>query len=137
MRRVILFILTTILLSLTIAYGIINNYFVGIYQTYHYVLFGVTVAFMVSIAMFVNYRRAQKVKTLKTRLQAWSSLSYFVNRVGDEAFTTLPIGIIIYEKDTLTVKWGNEFATRIFQQNNIEEESLEYLHEDFGDLINS
>ena len=43
----------------------------------------------------------------------WTDLSFYVNKVGDEVFNELPIGVLIYDED-LEVKWNNPYALEVF-----------------------
>lgn len=136
MKRFILLAISLLALALTIIYGILNNYFVNIGDIIYYIaLMIVTVFAIMVLSIVINHQRASKIKSLETRLTAWSSLSYHVNKIGDQAFNELPIGILLYDKSSLTVKWNNDFAERVFSLQKIENMRLDELNESLLDLL--
>lgn len=137
MKKIVNLIITVILLALTIAYGVINDYFLNVTLNIYFAVFSfIIVVNIVVVFLIVNKERASKIRRLEKRLTAWSSLSYHVNKIGDEAFNELPIGIIIYEKDTLFVHWHNKFAQKVFKNVNLENKRLNQLNSTFDYLIN-
>lgn len=132
MKRISLLIVSLILLGLAIAYGVINGYFLNIDFNVYFAVFGFIIVLNIAIVfLIVGKEKASKIRRLEKRLTAWSSLSYHVNKIGDEAFNELPIGIIIYEKDTLFVHWHNNFAQKVFTNQNLESKRLNELNEAF------
>lgn len=103
----------------------------------YYILIVIFISFIViSIEFILNNNRKQKIKSLNNRLTAWSSLSYHVKQIGDEAFNELPIGILLYDKDTHTVKWSNPYANKVFGFD-IENHLLKELNPVFDQNIES
>ncbi len=102
---------------------------------YYFVLGFSGILLAVITALLINSQKAAKIRSLETRLTAWGNLSYFINQIGDEAFNVLPVGIILYEKDTLTVKWNNPHALSIFLTDKLENKPLNSLHKSFEHLI--
>lgn len=136
MKRIALLIISLILLGLAIAYGVINDYFLILDFNIYFAILGIT--FVLNVAMvflIISKERTSKIRRLEKRLTAWSSLSYHVNKIGDEAFNELPIGIIIYEKETLFVHWHNKFAQKVFANENLENKRLKELNDAFTYLI--
>ncbi|MFA5720173.1 MAG: 50S ribosomal protein L9 [Acholeplasmataceae bacterium] len=137
MKRFILLAIALLALAGTIVYGILNKYFVNIGDIIYYlILLTVSVFTIMVISIVVNHQRASKIKLLETRLTAWSSLSYHVNKIGDQAFNELPIGIILYDKSSLTVKWNNKFAELVFGIQKLENMRLSDLSESIMELLN-
>ncbi len=129
MKRYFLLGLSLIALVVTIVYGFLNNYFLNIGDIIYYIVLIVVSVFTIMIlSIIVNHQRARKIKSLETRLTAWSSLSYHVNKIGDQAFNELPIGILLYDKSSLTVKWNNKFAEEIFGNSKLENLKLSDLN---------
>src|SRR5690554_5484737 len=115
MKRIALLIVSLILLGLAITYGVINDYFLDVKFKIYFAIFVFIIILNIAIVfLIVGKERSTKIRRLEKRLTAWSSLSYHVNKIGDEAFNELPIGIIIYEKETLFVHWNNNFAQKVF-----------------------
>lgn len=135
MRRIIALLLSIIGLIVAgiIAYqhGAFNDMDFVIYYAIIMAFFG---AIVVSIEFILNHNRKQKIKSLNARLTAWSSLSYHVKQIGDEAFNELPIGIFLYDLDNLTVKWSNPFSNKVFGFD-IENALVGQLHENLEQLI--
>jgi len=135
MRRIIALLLSIagLITAGIIAYqhGAFNNMDFVLYYAIIMAFFG---AIVISIEFILNHNRKQKIKSLNARLTAWSSLSYHVKQIGDEAFNELPIGIFLYDNDNLTVKWSNPFANKIFGFD-IENALVGQLHEALGTLI--
>ena len=65
-----------------------------------------------------NIKNMEKISWLENRLNAWNSISHHVSAAGDEAFTKLPIGIVVYDAN-LEVKWANEYSKKAFKSNLI------------------
>ncbi len=130
MKRFLLLILSLILLGLVVTYGALNSFFNDFDFVLYYSILGLFLVVTVVITfLIINKERELKIRRLEKRLTAWSSLSYHVNKIGDEAFNELPIGIIIYEKDTLFVHWHNNFAQTMFDTNQLENKRLNELNE--------
>ena len=66
-----------------------------------------------------------QIHWLENRLNVWNSISHHVSAAGDEAFTKLPIGIIVYDA-SMEVKWANDYARQIFKDNLINS-SLDFI----------
>ena len=72
------------------------------------------------LIMLVAYsKKDKKITWLKNRLEQWSNLSVHVNKAGDEVFSELPLGIMIYDEQ-YDVKWVNRFAKKIFSSELLE-----------------
>lgn len=76
------------------------------------------VASVVFVMLFLNKKNMEKITWLENRLNVWNSISHHVSAAGDEAFTKLPIGIIVYDTN-MEVKWANDYAKQVFQSNLI------------------
>ena len=77
-------------------------------------------AALLFLFMFLNRNSAEKMSSLETRLKRWTNISYHVSQAGDEAFNKLPIGIALYD-ETYEIKWANEYAKKIFNNNLIDQ----------------
>ena len=137
MKKIIIFILSLIIFVTTIIYGVVNNYFsLEQFSAFHLVFLIFTVLFITVIILIINHNRQTKIKTLENRLTVWSNLSYYVNKIGDEAFYKLPIGIILYDVDSLQIKWNNPFSAQIFGKKTLEsKETLKDVHPEFENII--
>src|SRR5690554_1951678 len=92
-------------------------------------------SFLALLVAFIFSLRAKKQfeKELKEYV---STLSYRINKAGEETVTNLPIGMILYNED-LQIQWANPYFTTLFEGEVIGtyvEEKLglkpEQLHEE-------
>ena len=88
---------------------------------------------IVLIMLLLNKKNVEKITWLENRLNVWNSISHHVSAAGDEAFTKLPIGIIVYDS-SMEVKWANDYAKQVFKDNLINS-SLDSITEGFIDEI--
>ena len=65
-----------------------------------------------------------------------TTLSYRLQKVGDETIQELPIGILLYNKDYI-VEWANPFLTAYFQEETLVGESLYEVAEPLLPVIKS
>lgn len=138
MKRAIIFFISLITFVGVIIYGAINEeLFIEQLSFYHLVLIIIAVVFIAIIILIINYDKQAKIKTLENRLSVWSNLSYYVNKIGDEAFYKLPIGIILYDAETYKITWNNPFAEIIFEDKSLSDKYLTNLHVDIVPLIKS
>lgn len=90
------------------------------------VTFAIGLATLVTTSIFgmlyLNRNSEEKIGKLNARLKLWSSVSYHVTEAGDEVFTKLPVGLLVYDEN-FVIKWTNEYAKSIFS-NSLEELSL-------------
>ncbi|MDE7100930.1 MAG: DHH family phosphoesterase, partial [Anaeroplasmataceae bacterium] len=96
------------------------------------VFFGIT---LVLIMLVLNKKNLEKIIWLENRLNVWNSISHHVSAAGDEAFTKLPIGIIVYDT-SMEVKWANDYAKQVFK-NNLINNSLDSITEGFIDELST
>ena len=96
-----------------------------------------TALFLVSTVVFVmshfNTKNVEKINWLENRLNAWNSISHHVSAAGDEAFTKLPIGIVVYDAN-LEIKWANEYSKKAFKSNLINN-SIDVIADNFSEDI--
>ena len=102
-----------------------------------YVLHGV-IAFLpiligVFIMLLIYSKKDKTVAWLKNRLEQWSNLSVHVNKAGDEVFSELPIGIIIYDEQ-YEIKWVNRYSKKIFD-GELLEKKLSEVHKDLEEKL--
>lgn len=136
MKRILVFVISLILFVLVLVYGILNKFFIDGRANAYFFVFAFLFALNVAVVSFIiNYQRTLKMRRLEKRLTAWSSLSYHVNKIGDEAFNELPLGIIIYEKETLYVHWHNKFAETVFLEKQLENARLADLSSELVELV--
>ena len=133
------------LLLLLVSYAVIMYFYItqeimpniSTNKPYDYVLHAVTMVFPLLIGVFAMlfiYRKKDKtVVWLKNRLEQWSNLSVHVNKAGDEVFSELPIGIIIYDEQ-FEIKWVNRYSKKIFD-NELLEKKLSEIHKDLEEKL--
>ncbi len=93
--------------------------------------FGAIVGLLL-IAWAVLFIRAQK-KYDKRLDMYMSTLSYRVNKAGEEAVTKLPIGIVLYDENRV-IQWANPFVYERFG-NGLTGESVTMIHEEVSDFL--
>ena len=103
-----------------------------------FIIFGsICVLFLVCTVIIVmtyfNTKNVEKINWLENRLNAWNSISHHVSAAGDEAFTKLPIGIVVYDSN-LEVKWANEYSKKAFKSNLINN-SIDVISDNFSEDI--
>lgn len=130
------FISTLISLGCTAILGYFTYYFYND-DIWFIVFLSLTIASIILTVIFVmrllNNKNIDKITWLENRLNVWNSISHHVSAAGDEAFTKLPIGIIVYD-NSLEVKWANDFAKQTFKSNLINS-PLDSISQDFIDDI--
>ena len=93
-------------------------------EAYDYLIYSLAVILPVLIGVFAMlffYRKKdKKITWLKNRLEQWSNLSVHVNKAGDEVFSELPLGIMIYDEQ-YEIKWVNRFSKKIFNNELLEQ----------------
>ncbi len=138
MKKIIAFLVTLVIFIVVVVYGALRGYFSFEFDSIYYLVLSFSGILLIAVAVaFINYNRAKKIKTLENRLTAWSNLSYFVNKIGDEAFYDLPIGIILYDKINFNIKWSNPFSAKIFGAGKLENKPLAEAHSEFEKLVSS
>lgn len=138
MRRMIAFFTILGVFIIVLVYGAINGLlFIEQLSLYHLLLVIVILALMAMIIVIINYDSQEKIKVLENRLSVWSNLSYYVNKIGDEAFYKLPIGILLYDEETYKVTWNNPYLETIFKDKALADKHLNELHPDIIPLIKS
>ena len=114
-------IFALISLAITIVLGYFTTRYYGNSVPF-IILLTVTVSFLICslilIMSYLNTKNVEKINWLENRLNAWNSISHHVSAAGDEAFTKLPIGILVYDSN-LEVKWANEYSKKVFRSNLI------------------
>lgn len=136
MKRIISFFITLVLFIGIIVYGTINDYFfLEQLSFYHLIAVIALVLFIAVIILIINQDRQEKIKKLENRLSVWSNLSYYVNKIGDEAFYNLPIGILLYDEETYRISWNNPFAEQIFKDKLLTDKHLNEINPDIIKLI--
>lgn len=133
------FIATTCILAIV---GLFS-YFAYFYYNSDYVKFFIfltlavisLITFIIVIILLINHKNIEKISWLENRLNVWNSISHHVSAAGDEAFTKLPIGIVVYDNN-YEVKWANDYAKKIFKDNLINS-SLNIITANFIDEVAS
>lgn len=118
MKRMIMLISVVATTILIIYLGFALNVFdfnFNKVSTVFILIFTITLIFTSgAFSILFHYRKKdKKIDWLSNRLEQWSNLSVHVNKAGDEVFSELPIGIIIYDEQE-EVKWVNRFSKVIF-----------------------
>ena len=92
-------------------------------KAYDYVIYSLAVLLPLLVGifavLFLYRKKDKKITWLKNRLEQWSNLSVHVNKAGDEVFSELPLGIMIYDEQ-YEVKWVNRFSKKIFNSELLE-----------------
>lgn len=91
-------IASLISLALTILFSYLSYFYYGqaTYFLTYLILAAVCLALTVVFFMLIlNKKNKEKITWLENRLNVWNSISHHVSAAGDEAFTKLPIGIIV------------------------------------------
>ncbi|MFI3251643.1 MAG: 50S ribosomal protein L9 [bacterium] len=139
MKRFISLIVAIFVLVLTVYIGIVQDVFnfdfsnavnvIVVYLTIGLIFITGTLSIL-----FYYRKKDEKIKWLSNRLEQWSNLTVHVNKAGDEVFSELPIGIIIYDEQE-EIKWVNKFARMIFP-GDLLSKSLSDVSEELQVLIN-
>ncbi len=115
------FIATLVSISITVI-CVYFTYFFHENTVLFYVFLALSVLFLstsiVTVMLLFNKKNFEKITWLENRLNVWNSISHHVSAAGDEAFTKLPIGIIVYDS-SMEVKWANDYAKQVFKDNLI------------------
>lgn len=131
MKRLITTLVLLVILSAGVYYIVYNHVSPtkDIRKIMDYIILAGTflnaILFGVFFVLFIYRNSDKQISWLKNRLEQWSNLSVHVNKAGDEVFTELPIGIIIYD-DIYQIKWVNKFAKSIFNDELVERNIKEY-----------
>lgn len=142
MKRIIILIISIILVVISfLAYVILNftNYFENL-ESYanlvELIAIGLTFITFFYIIYFISYNYKRHIKNLQNRLARWSKLSPRVNQIGDDAFHELPIGIIVLDEQIQEIKWVNQFARTIFNDNLVDK-YLNEISDSLSDYVSS
>ena len=87
------------------------------------------------LILFLYRKKDKKISWLKNRLEQWNNLSVHVNKAGDEVFSELPIGILIYDEQ-YDIKWVNRYSKKIFNDELLERNLNEVNKELIDNLKN-
>lgn len=89
--------------------------FIGILMIYQWVI-GILGLFSIAILLFITI---QAKRTFKKEVEQYiSTLSYRVNKAGEEAVTKLPIGVLLYNEEKL-IQWANPMVMSIIEDECI------------------
>lgn len=100
-----------------------------------YIIVGATGLILITtIFVYSTSTMRKNNDKFKERLDAWATLSMYVRQAGDEVFTELPIGILIYDEN-YEIKWNNNEALKIFNSNDILDLKLSDVSEAMYDLV--
>ena len=138
MKRILPTIISGVLFILALIF--FNQTLIEIFQNdskalTDYIIINATGAiFMLVLFIYINtgYRRSNR--KLKDRLDAWANLSMYVRQAGDEVFTELPVGILLYDEE-LEIKWNNMQMLEIFNSKDLLDEKINDLSVDLNNLI--
>ncbi len=76
---------------------------------------------------FFYKRKLKEIDKLKEQIEVWSDTTYHINAAGDMAFQTLPIGIMIYDKN-FNIKWFNDYAQKCLKMS-LKDVNIEDINE--------
>ena len=92
-------------------------------EVYDYLIYSLAIVLSILIGvftmLFIYRKKDKKIAWLKNRLDQWSNLSVHVNKAGDEVFSELPLGIMIYDEQ-YDIKWVNRYSKKIFNSELVE-----------------
>ncbi|RXJ02824.1 DHH family phosphoesterase [Anaerobacillus alkaliphilus] len=89
--------------------------FIGILMIYQWVI-GLLGLMIIALLLFYTI---QAKRTFKKEIEEYiSTLSYRVNKAGEEAVTKLPIGILLYNEDKV-ILWANPMVMSIIEDDCI------------------
>ncbi len=136
MKKIISLIVVLLALTITILIGIKTDAFnFNPGNIIIYVVASLLVCLSALSILFYYRKKDKKIEWLSNRLEQWSNLSVHVNKAGDEVFSELPIGIIIYDENE-EIKWVNRFAKVIFN-NELVDSSISDVDENLQKKIQS
>ena len=120
MKRLSILLILMLIYAAAIYFAITQNLvYIENLEPYEYVIYGGISVTPILIGIFIvvlfNRKKDKKIAWLKNRLEQWTNLSVHVNKAGDEVFSELPIGIIIYD-DQNDIKWVNRYSKKIFNK---------------------
>ena len=126
MKRLSVLLILILIYAAAIYFAITQNLVVlENLEPLDYVIYGgiVIAPILVGVffVLFLNRKKDKKISWLKNRLEQWTNLSVHVNKAGDEVFSELPIGIIIYDEQ-YDIKWVNRFSKKIFGSELVEQQ---------------
>ena len=108
-------------------------------EVYDYIIYSLAIILPILIGvfgmLFLYRKKDKKIAWLKNRLEQWSNLSVHVNKAGDEVFSELPLGILIYDEQ-YDIKWVNRFSKKIFNSDLVEFPMAEISNELKEKIIN-
>ena len=125
MKRLIALLTFVVLYAVTLYMLITNEIMPEInnLKALDYVIYSLAVLLPLLVGiftvLFLYRKKDKKITWLKNRLEQWSNLSVHVNKAGDEVFSELPLGIMIYDEQ-YEVKWVNRFSKKIFNSELLE-----------------
>ncbi|ADU32538.1 DHH family phosphoesterase [Evansella cellulosilytica] len=91
---------------------------ISLFLTYFHWQFGLVAFGSLTVVLYFMYRAK---KQFENQLKEYiSTLSYRVNKAGEEAFTNLPFGIILYN-DNDKIQWVNPYVTEFLKQECVGE----------------
>ncbi|MDO8059104.1 50S ribosomal protein L9 ['Crotalaria aegyptiaca' phytoplasma] len=99
-------------------------------------ILGKLVIFFIILSIYMHFQRSLKIKRLQKRLSLWSKLSYYIDKIGEEVFNELTIGIIVINTTNNTIEWINTYANKIFNNPNINT-SLNLINKQMAELLNT
>lgn len=106
--------------------------FVGILAVFQWII-GLLGFFSLGILLFYT---VQAKNSFKKDLEEYiSTLSYRVNKAGEEAVTKLPIGILLYNEDKL-IQWANPMVMSIIEADCIGE-PISKIANELNDALNT
>lgn len=130
MKRIITAIL--ILVGL-IAFVVVKPYSdINGYYYFSILIIGVILILSLIFSVIAS-KKSKKIKWLEQRLDVWNNVSFNIKNSSDEAFSELPIGIIIYN-DSYEIVWANKFAKNMFESTLLEE-NIEVLNEELFESL--
>ncbi|MGM9971529.1 MAG: 50S ribosomal protein L9 [Anaeroplasmataceae bacterium] len=118
MRKLVEVIISIIVSSFFIALYFINPFDVNKIVYLVLASFFLIVTAILATTLYYD-KKSKKIKWLENRLEAWNDISYHVNQAGDQAFTELPIGILVYDDDFI-IKWANKNLKSLFQKQIVD-----------------
>lgn len=99
--------------------SLFDNIFLMDIYIYSTLIFG-NLILIISLLVFYHLKYQHTIKNLQNRLLRWSKLSPRVNQIGEDAFQTLPVGIIVLDDEATEIGWVNSYAKTLFNRELVE-----------------
>lgn len=74
------------------------------------------------------YRMHKRLEWLEEKIALWETMSYRVNKAGEEAFNEFPVAVLLFSED-FQIDWSNKFAKAVFISPLLDKE-IYFIHQE-------